>query len=137
MKRHVIPNKVMDFTQGDGAHRVRKIIQSSWARSLALLGMTALATWFALPKPALLDGVSFSQTIRDREGKLLRVTLTSDQKFRIWTPLSRISPALIDATLRFEDKYYRQHPGVNPIALVRSAANLRRGGPHSGASTIT
>src|SRR5437016_12381934 len=81
--------------------------------------------------------MSFSQCVRDRNGKLLRVTLSADQKFRIWTPMREISPALIDATLRFEDKYYRRHPGVNPVALLRSALNLRAGGAQSGASTIT
>lgn len=95
------------------------------------------AIWLALPKPPLLDGISFSQVVRDRNGKLLRITLTADQKFRIWTPLQSISPALVDATLRFEDKYYWHHFGVNPIALVRSALNLRPGGTHGGASTIT
>src|SRR5204862_1371933 len=69
----------------------------------------------ALPKPPLLDGISFSQCVRDRNGKLLRVTLTTDQKFRVWTSLPNISPALIDATLQFEDKYYRHHPGFNPV----------------------
>src|SRR5207244_4740922 len=93
--------------------------------------------WIALPRPPLLDGILFSQCIRDRNGKLLRVTLTADQKFRVWTSLPNISPALIDATLQFEDRYYRHHPGVNPVALVRSAFNLRPGGAHSGASTIT
>src|SRR5438552_3753535 len=97
----------------------------------------ALVVWLALPKPQLLDGISFSQRVRDRNGKLLRVTLSADQKFRIWTPLREISPALIDATLRFEDKYYRHHPGVNPLALLRSALNLRPGRAHNGASTIT
>ncbi|MFZ0917636.1 MAG: penicillin-binding protein 1C, partial [Candidatus Udaeobacter sp.] len=105
----------------------------------ALLFLTVVwATWLALPKPPLLDDISFSQCVRDRNGKLLRVTLTTDQKFRVWTTLPNISPALIDATLRFEDKYYRRHPGVNPVALLRSALNLRTGGgTHSGASTIT
>src|SRR5438876_2385603 len=51
--------------------------------------------------------------------------------------MREISPALIDATVRFEDKYYRHHPGVNPVALLRSALNLGAGGAHSGASTIT
>src|SRR5216110_1146598 len=99
--------------------------------------MTAWFVWIALPRPPLLDEISFSQCVRDRNGKLLRITLTSDQKFRLWTSLSDISPALIDSTLRFEDKYYRQHPGVNPFALLRSALNLGAGGAHSGASTIT
>jgi penicillin-binding protein 1C len=111
---------------------VRKIL-----RPLILTLACIAATWLLLPKPPLLDGVSFSQCVRDRNGKLLRVTLTTDQKFRVWTSLPHISPALIDATLQFEDKYYRRHPGVNPVALLRSALNLRPGGSHMGGSTIT
>src|SRR5438874_8220654 len=106
-------------------------------RNLLLFCAVIAAIWLALPKPPLLEGVAFSQCVRDRNGKLLRVTLTADQKFRVWTSLPNISPALIDATLQFEDRYYRHHPGVNPVALVRSAFNLRPGGAHSGASTIT
>jgi penicillin-binding protein 1C len=114
-----------------------RIIIAPWVKSLALLGMTACLIWLALPKPPLLEGISFSQCVRDRNGKLLRVTLSADQKFRIWTPMREISLGLIDATLRFEDKYYRHHPGVNPVALLRSALNLRPGHAHNGASTIT
>jgi penicillin-binding protein 1C len=76
--------------------------------------------------------------VRDRNGNVLRVTLTADQKYRIWTPLKEISPALIDATLRFEDKYYDKHPGVNPVSLLRATWNLVLAGrTHAGASTIT
>src|ERR1700730_3341566 len=130
MKTRVIPNEMpvrlglRDLAQGDGAHLVRSVIQAAWVRSVALLGFTACIVWLALPKPQLLDGISFSQCVRDRNGTLLRVTLTADQKFRIWTPLREISPELIDATLRYEDKYYARHPGVNPIALVRAAFGL-------------
>jgi penicillin-binding protein 1C len=96
------------------------------------------AIWLALPKPALLDGISFSQCVRDRNGKLLRVTLSSDQKLRIWTPLKEISPDLTEATLRYEDKYYSHHPGVNPVALARGAAEfLRLHRVTTGGSTIT
>ncbi|PYK17760.1 MAG: penicillin-binding protein 1C, partial [Verrucomicrobia bacterium] len=104
--------------------------------AFSLLCACAAVTWIALPRPPLLDGISFSQCVRDRNGKLLRITLTTDQKYRVWTSLPNISPALIDATLQFEDKYYRYHPGVNPVALVRAAFGLRPGGARSGASTI-
>ncbi len=137
MKNRVIPNAVRDLSRGHGLHKLRRVIRASWVRSLALLGMTVWFAWLLLPKPPLLEGISFSQCVRDGNGKLLRVTLSADQKFRIWTPLHDISPALIDATLRFEDKYYRHHPGVNPVALLRSALNLRPGHAHNGASTIT
>jgi penicillin-binding protein 1C len=69
---------------------------------------------------------------------VLRVTLTADQKYRIWTSLRDISPALIKATVRFEDKYFGQHPGVNPVPVFRAAWNfIRSGHPRAGASTIT
>jgi penicillin-binding protein 1C len=94
--------------------------------------------WLLLPKPPLLDGIPFSQVVRDRDGKLLRVALSTDQKFRIWTPLSKISPDLVNATLSYEDKYYSKHPGVNPIALARCALNLARfHHATAGGSTIT
>src|SRR5437773_1595108 len=148
MKTHVIPNGVRDLTKGHGSRKLRRVINASSVRSFAPLRMTvgmakhykktllafslvctcAAVAWLALPKPELLDGISFSQCVRDHNEKLLRVTLTSDQKFRVWTSLSDISPALIDAALRFEDKYYRRHPGVNPFALLRSALNLRASG---------
>ena len=137
MKKPVIPNEVRELSTGDGLCKLYRVIRAPWVRSLALLGMTVWFVWLLLPKPPLLDEISFSQCVRDRNGKLLRITLTSDQKFRLWTSLSDISPALIDSTLRFEDKYYRHHPGVNPFALLRSAFNLRASGVHSGASTIT
>lgn len=134
----VILNQVRDPAQADGSRWMRRVTQSSWVRSLALLGMTTYVIWLLLPKPLLLEGISFSQCLRDRNGKLLRVTLSADQKFRIWTPLREISPDLISATLCYEDKYYAKHPGVNPIALARCAFDLVRfHRATAGGSTIT
>src|SRR2546423_11191347 len=138
MKTPVIPNEVRDLSKARGSRYVLRVIRAPLVRSLAVLGMTAWFTWLLLPKPPLLDGISFSQCVRDRNGKLLRVTLSADQKFRIWTPLEKISPDLIDATLCYEDKYYARHPGVNPIALARGATELLRlHRATTGGSTIT
>src|SRR5207249_9874188 len=141
MKTPVIPipqSRERNLSRGRGGPKLGRVIRSPLVRSLALLGMSA---WFAcllLPRPPLLDGISFSQCVRDRNGKLLRLTLSADQKFRIWTPLKKISPDLIKATLRYEDKYYARHPGVNPIALARCAINLARfHRATAGGSTIT
>jgi penicillin-binding protein 1C len=117
---------------------VKTYVRKRWTRSAIFLAMVLAAIWLALPKPPLLEGVDFSTRVRDRNGNVLRVTLTADQKYRIWTPLKEISPALIDATLRFEDKYYDKHPGVNPVSLLRATWNLVFSGrTHAGASTIT
>src|ERR1700719_3803971 len=141
MKTPVIPipqSRERDLSQADRSRWIRCVTQPLWVRSLALLGMTAWFAWLLLPRSSLLDGISFSQCVRDRNGKLLRLTLSADQKFRIWTPLREISPDLINATLRYEDKYFLKHPGVNPIALVRCAIDLVRfHRAMAGGSTIT
>src|SRR5437588_390238 len=137
MKTRLIPNEERDLSTAGRFRKLARVIKAPWARSLVLLGMTACFVWLLLPNPPLLDGVSYSECVRDRDVKLLRVALTSDQNFRVWTSLRDISPELIDATLRYEDKYFARHPGVNPIALLRSGFGALRGGARSGASTIT
>src|SRR6266404_1077316 len=141
MKTRVIPipqSRERDLSKALVSRYLSPVIRAPSVRSFALLGMTAWFAWLLLPKPPLLDGISFSQCVRDRNGKLLRVTLSADQKFRIWTPLEDISADLIDATLRYEDKYYAHHPGVNPLALARCTLDLLRfHRVTAGGSTIT
>src|SRR5438309_1038594 len=141
MKTRVIPipqSRERDLSKALVSRYLSPVIRAPSVRSFALLGMTAWFAWLLLPKPPLLDGISFSQCVRARNGKLLRVTLSADQKFRIWTPLEDISADLIDATLRYEDKYYAHHPGVNPLALARCALDLLRfHRVTAGGSTIT
>src|SRR5438067_11404322 len=99
MKTRVIPNEERDLSTAGRSRKLSHVFKAPWARSLVLLGMTACFDWLLLPKPPLLDGVSFSQCVRDRDGKLLRVTLTSDQQFRVWHPFRDFSPDLIDPTV--------------------------------------
>src|SRR6266403_2008827 len=127
----------VECTRGRARSTMIRNLRGAFRNGIVFCAVIA-AVWLALPKPPLLDGISFSQCVRDRNGKLLRVTLSADQKFRIWTQLEEISPDLIDATLRYEDKYYARHPGVNPIALARGASDLLRfHRATTGGSTIT
>src|SRR6266403_206679 len=127
----------VECTRGRARSTMIRNLRGAFRNGIVFCAVIA-AVWLALPKPPLLDGISFSQCVRDRNGKLLRVTLSADQKFRIWTPLAEISPDLIDATLRYEDKYYAHHPGVNPLALARCALDLLRfHRVTAGGSTIT
>jgi penicillin-binding protein 1C len=93
-----------------------------------------LPRWVSAP---LLDKVSFSKVFRDREGRLLRLTLSGDEKFRIFTPLRDIDPKLLEAVLLQEDRYFRFHPGVNPVALAKVFVEAAQGERMRGASTIT
>jgi penicillin-binding protein 1C len=90
--------------------------------------------WVSVP---LLEKVSFSKVFRDREGRLLRLTLSGDEKFRIFTPLDKLDPKLIEAVLLQEDRFFRYHPGVNPIALAKVFVEAAQGDRMRGASTIT
>lgn len=108
------------------------------ARAAGVFVILLLGTWLLLPKPGLLDGVEFSRRVLDRNGELLRIALTNDGKYRVHTPLQEIAPALVEATLAYEDRHFYSHLGISPTATMRCAWNYgtRRGG-RAGASTIT
>lgn len=95
------------------------------------------AIWFS-PRPSLTGTVPFSTAYYDRHGRLLRLGLAADERFRLQTPLAALSPALIAATLAQEDRFFYRHPGVNPFSLIRAAGTsyVRRSRPVGG-STIT
>jgi len=116
---------------------MKKIIKS-FSIIFVLLLVSGYLLLFFLPKPALLDGVAFSRAVYDDHHTLLRLTLSNDEKYRLFTPLSQISKQLIDATLLQEDQYFRMHYGVNPFAMLKAiwqtyGTKSRR----VGASTVT
>ncbi len=92
----------------------------------------------SLPKPPLLNGISFSNCVYDRNHHLLRLELADDEKYRVFVPLEKISPSLIESTLLYEDRYFYFHYGFNPISLGKAFLNVCTGrGIRFGASTIT
>lgn len=88
--------------------------------------------------PSLLSDIQFSRAYFDRNGELMRLTLTADDKYRLFVPLDDIAETVPMATILYEDRYFRYHPGINPVALARAARNYISGASHpAGASTIT
>lgn len=77
--------------------------------------------YLLIPRPPLFEGIGSSRAVYDREGELLRLTLSGDGSFRHWTSLASVSPVFVEATLLYEDRYFYWHPGVNPLSLVRAA----------------
>ena len=53
-----------------------------------------------LPAPKLIQTEGFSKAVYDSNGKLLRLTLSPDDRYRLWVPLSKIEQKVIDATLQ-------------------------------------
>lgn len=109
-----------------------------YLRRLALVvGCLALA-WLILPPPPPLDGTPYSQRVLDRDGRLLRLTLAADEKYRLHTPLAQVSPELQAVTLFQEDQFFWRHAGINPVAALRSVVHVAAGNRgRGGASTIT
>jgi penicillin-binding protein 1C len=89
------------------------------------------------PHASLAQRVPLSTAVWSADHVLLRVTLASDDQYRLWTPLSQISPVLVDAFLLKEDRWFYWHPGVNPAALSRAGIGTFRGTARQGGSTIS
>jgi len=103
----------------------------------AALAVAAVAGARALWRKPFADTVPTSTAVTDAHGKLLRLTLTSDEKYRLWTPLAQMPPELVEAVLLKEDRWFRWHPGVNPLAMARGAWRTYAAGDRQGGSTLT
>lgn len=127
----------------DSLHGARKRVATHMRRHRILYCLVfALLVIYAIIKifftPPLLSDTHFGRAYFDRNGNLMRITLSADDKYILFTPLSDISEYVQRATILYEDKYFKFHPGVNPVALVRAAKNYFTSGARPvGASTIT
>lgn len=115
--------------------RERPSFMRSFAALLLILAaLTAVRLW---PREPLAAQIPSSTAIFDHQGRLLRLTLASDEQYRLWTPLEQVAPQFIDALLLHEDQHFYRHFGVNPAALTRAAFSTYSGGARVGGSTIT
>ncbi len=116
----------------------------SFGRALAGLAAFGLITWGALwgiahavPLPERLRAPA-SSVVTFEDGRVAHIFLAPDGRARIRASLDRIDPAYVDALVRYEDKRFFWHAGIDPLAVLRSAAlNMRHGRVVSGASTLT
>lgn len=80
----------------------------------------------------------YSTIITDSDNKILHAFLNRQDKWRMQTELNEITPTLAKAIIFKEDRWFRYHFGVNPLAIARAATrNILKGRRTSGASTIT
>ena len=87
-----------------------------------IIGIALLFIFLSfLPAPKLIHTEGFSKAVYDSHGKLLRLTLSPDDRYRLWVPLANMEQKIIDATLLYEDRHFYWHPGFNPAALVKAA----------------
>ena len=110
----------------------------SAAVGVVLSGMFAI--WIISLDPLPLEQVrQVSTTVVDRNGKLLRAFAMADGRWRLPVDARRdVDPGYLKLLLAYEDKRFRSHAGVDPLALGRAALQLAtRGHIVSGGSTIS
>jgi penicillin-binding protein 1C len=99
----------------------------------------ALALWTVALGPAPLgESLDFSATVVDRDGRLLRPYATPEGRWRLPTRADGVDPRYLALLIAVEDRRYRDHAGVDPLALVRAAGQMASHGRIvSGGSTLT
>src|SRR5215475_11157313 len=118
-----------------------------WIRKTAIVAVavglalsTAFGAWVSTLGPLpLAEARKVSTTIIDRNGKLLRAYAMADGRWRLPVDAKKdVDPAYLNLLFAYEDKRFREHHGVDPLALGRAAIQLgARGHIVSGGSTIT
>ena len=117
--------------------RMRFAIVAAMLACVAALA--AFAGWIAALGPAPLGTeVVFSTRVVDRDGRLLRAYATGEGRWRLPARIADVDPRFFDLLLAYEDKRFRAHRGVDPLALARAAFQLAGSGRiRSGGSTLT
>jgi penicillin-binding protein 1C len=116
------------------------------ARLLSTIVCTAVtaaalgaAWWITLlgPMPRIAD-TAISTQVLDRNGRLLRAYATAEGRWRLPVVLNDVDPQFVTMLLAYEDRRFRTHFGIDPLAAARAAYQwLSNGRVISGASTIT
>jgi penicillin-binding protein 1C len=84
------------------------------------------------------ERLEFSTAVVDREGRLLRPYATSEGRWRLPARADGVDPRYLALLIAYEDKRFREHAGVDPLALLRAGVQvLAHGRILSGGSTLT
>ncbi|MCB1491944.1 MAG: penicillin-binding protein 1C, partial [Rhodobiaceae bacterium] len=120
--------------------------RASWVAAIGLAVIAAapvavigafVALDRAYPLPPLGD-VPVSAQVVDRDGHLLRAFSTPEGRWRLPVRLADVDPQFVAMLIAYEDKRFREHHGVDPMAMVRAAVQFATNGRIvSGGSTLS
>ncbi|HNY31375.1 MAG TPA: penicillin-binding protein 1C [Fibrobacteria bacterium] len=113
---------------------IRRVLSSRFARWVGILFLAWLLVRWTLPEPLVPS--AFATAVYDREGRLLGARSGRDGQWR-FPEGDSVPSKFVRSILEAEDQRFRWHPGVDPIAVVRSARSNLRSSRRQGASTIT
>jgi penicillin-binding protein 1C len=104
-----------------------------------LIAAGVAAVWIGSLGPAPLgERLAFSTAVVDRDGRLLRPYATAQGRWRLPARADGVDPRYLALLIAYEDKRFREHAGVDPVALLRATAQIfAHGHIVSGGSTLT
>jgi penicillin-binding protein 1C len=89
------------------------------------------------PLPALAEADTSTQVL-DRNGQLLRAYARPDGRWRLPATVADVDPRFVEMLQTYEDRRFRTHWGVDPLAMARAVWQfLSNGEVISGGSTLT
>lgn len=110
-----------------------------WLWLAAIFSLLMVAVWAAdkiWPLP--LREVNPARVVVARDGTPLWRFADADGIWRYPVTIEDVSPRYIDALINYEDRWFWQHPGVNPFSVLRAAwQDVTSGRVISGGSTLT
>ncbi len=107
--------------------------------ALVLLALAGAALGLDRLYPPNLSRLEATGTeVLDRNGRLLAVLPAAGGVWRLRTSVDDVSRPFLNLLVHTEDRRFWQHPGVDPVAVVRAAAQWARAGRVvSGGSTLS
>ena len=87
--------------------------------------LAAAIWWIASLGPAPLGkDLEFSAQVLDRRRPAVARLRDSDGRWRLPATVADVDPRFFDVLFAYEDKRFRSHHGVDPLALGRAAFQL-------------
>lgn len=109
---------------------------SLWQK-IGLICIACLVIIYIYCLPQQLFQVPYATVLVDSHHELLGARIAKDGQWR-FPPCDSVPEKFARCLVAFEDKHFYQHPGVNPLSLLRAMwQNLRNGRVVSGGSTLT
>jgi len=110
----------------------------SFGGAVAATALAVAACVWSLGPPPLGKNIEVSNIVVDRDGRLLRAYATPDGRWRLPATEQDVDPRFLDLLFAYEDKRFRKHHGIDPLAMGRAGLQFARNGRVvSGGSTIT